>query len=86
MTEKNVSSLSIEAVKQIKGILGREIPPLRSVRGLENLPLAVLQDAEMLNRASGSTLAFSYLYHVTDASFDEVKFYVSDRGWGESVG
>jgi|GEM_PF-6764564 len=85
MTEKNFSSLSIEMVEQIQLIIGREIPPLRSVRGLANLPPAVLQDAEVLNRISGSILAFSYLYHVTDASFGDVKVYISGRGWSESV-
>ncbi len=85
MTDKNVSSLSMEMVEQIQRIIGREIQPLRSVHGLAHLPLAVLQDVEVLNRVSGSILAFSYLYHVTDASFGDVKRYVSDRGWSESV-
>lgn len=85
MTEKNFSSLSIEMVEKMERIIGREIPPLRSVRGLAHLPPGVLQDAEMLYRTSGSILAFSYLYHVTDASFGDVKLYVSDRGWSESV-
>ncbi|PMQ07546.1 hypothetical protein DyAD56_02140 [Dyella sp. AD56] len=85
MTEKNISSLNIEMVEKIQRVIGREIPPLRSVRGLEHLPLTIIQDAEALNRASGSLLAFGYLYHVTDASFNDVKLYVSARGWLKSV-
>lgn len=85
MTEKNISPLSIELMEQIQRTIGREIPSVRSVRGLAHLPPVVLQDAEVLNRASGSILAFAYLYHVTDASFGDVKLYISDRGWGGSV-
>jgi hypothetical protein len=85
MTEKTFSSLSIEMIERIQRITGREIPPLRSVHGLAHLPPAVLEDAEVINRVSGSILAFSYLFHVTDASFEDVKLYLSSRGWSESV-
>lgn len=85
MTEKNVSPLNIELMEQIQRIIGREIPPLRSVHGLTHLPPVVLQDAEVLYGVSGSILAFAYLYHVTDASFGDVKLYISHRGWGGSV-
>lgn len=66
---------------RIEQVLGRPMPPEHSVRGLDLLPLEVERDAETLYLRCGSLLAFAYLFHVTDASFGDVKSYVSERGW-----
>jgi hypothetical protein len=70
---------------RIEQVLGKPIPPEHSVHGLGSLPPDILQDAETLNMASGSLLAFAYLFHVTGAGFGDVKAFCSSRGWTTAI-
>jgi hypothetical protein len=72
-----------EMALRVQQATGREAPPEKSVHGLDEMPINVLQDIEAINQSCGSLAVFAYLYHVTDASFTEVKQYVGDRGWSQ---
>jgi hypothetical protein len=74
-----------ETARRIRQATGRDPRPAKSVHGLDNLPADVLEDIEAINKACGGIYVFAYLYHVTDASFGDVKLYVDDRGWHHSV-
>jgi hypothetical protein len=74
-----------ETATRIRQATGREPRPAKSVFGLENLPLDVLQDMEAINSSCGGIYVFAYLHHVTDATFSEVKAYADSRGWHHSA-
>ena len=70
-----------ETHSRIEQVLGHPMPREHSIHGLDHLPIELERDAEALYLRCGSLMAFAYLYHVTDASFGDVKTYVSGRGW-----
>ena len=70
---------------KVRQAIGREAPPEKSVRGLDQLPANVLQDIESIYQICGGLHVFAYLLHVTDASFDEVKEYLGEKGWLHGV-
>ncbi len=70
---------------RIEQVLGRAIPPERSVNGLEKLPSNVEADAKTLHGRCGTLMAFVYLVHLTDASFGDVKAHCASRGWTAGV-
>ncbi len=74
-----------ELAARIRQAIGHEPRSAKSVHGLEQLPADVLDDIETINRACGGLYVFAYLYHVTDATFLDVKLYVADRGWHHSA-
>jgi hypothetical protein len=65
--------------------IGREPPPQNSVAGLSSLPDEVASDIESIYQKCGSICVFAYMRHVSGAAFDEVKLYLDNRGWHESV-
>ncbi|HJV69496.1 hypothetical protein [Ideonella sp.] len=74
-----------EVADRLYQALGHELRPAKSVRGLDVLPEDVLRDIEVIYDTCGGIYVFAYLYHVTDASFAEVKMYVDRRGWHHSA-
>lgn len=80
-----MSFLEGEIATRVRQATGRDPRPEKSVHGLDQLPPDVLEDIEAINEAWGGLYVFAYLYHVTDASFGDVKCYVGSRGWGGGV-
>ena len=74
-----------ETHPRIEGVLGQPMPPEHAVHGLDQLPAAIEQDAETLYERCGSLLTFAYLFHVTDATFGDVKAHLGARGWTSGV-
>lgn len=74
-----------ETAQRIRQAIGRDMRPAKSVHGLEQLPADVLEDAEAIFKGCGGIYVFAYLYHVTDASFGDVKVFTSEMGWLRSV-
>lgn len=74
-----------DIAQRITQTLGRELPPTKSVHGLDQLPADVLEDIEKINETCGGIYVFAYLRHITDASFSDVKLYVDGRGWHHSA-
>lgn len=70
---------------RIEQVLGHSMPPEHSISRLEQLPADVETDAKTLHERCGSLMAFAYLFHVTDASFGDVKAYCAARGWTTGV-
>jgi hypothetical protein len=70
---------------RIEKVLGHAMPPEHAIKGLDQLPSHVAADAATLYENCGSLVAFAYLFHVTDASFGDVKAYCATRGWTTDV-
>ncbi len=74
-----------ELAARIRQAIGREPRSAKSVHGLDQLPPDVLDDIEVINGKCGGLYVFAYLYHVTDATFGDVKLYIAERGWLHSA-
>lgn len=70
---------------KVRQATGRETPSEKSVQGLARLPTHVVQDIEAINQICGGLAVFAYLYHVTDASFGDIKEYLDKKGWLHGV-
>jgi hypothetical protein len=70
-----------ETANKVHKATGKELPPYKAIHGLTQLPSHILADIEAINRSCGAIYVFAYLYHATDADFNDVKAYVDSRGW-----
>ena len=77
--------LKDELALKVRNATGREAPAKKSVHGLDQLPTNVLQDIDAIYQSCGGLAVFAYLYHVTDASFADVKEYLGEKGWAHGV-
>jgi hypothetical protein len=74
-----------EILDCVRSAIGKEPLPENSIHGLVDLPKHVVIDLAVIQEHCGTLSSFAYLYHVTDASFSDVKTYLDNNGWINTV-
>jgi hypothetical protein len=69
----------------VHAAIGKDPLPENSIHGLVDLPEQIVSELAAIQEKCGTLSSFAYLYHVTDASFSDVKAYLDSNSWIQTV-